>query len=59
MSETMMVVLLQINRFSTSAIFINVSHFFSFQSLSFFTLLFHQVLGSTIEDTAGGSAADQ
>jgi uncharacterized membrane protein YeiH len=55
----MMVVLLQINRFSTSAIFINVSHFFSFQSLSFFTLLFHQVLGSTIEDTAGGSAADQ
>jgi hypothetical protein len=39
--------------------FINVSHFFSFLSLSFFTLLSHQVLGSTIEDTAGGSIADQ
>jgi hypothetical protein len=58
--EIPLVVPLQANRFSTSPIFLFMSVIsLFFLSLSFFTLLFHQVLGSTVGGTAGGSTADQ
>jgi uncharacterized membrane protein YcaP (DUF421 family) len=57
--ETPLVVPLQINKFTTSDIFLFMLVISFFVLLSFFTLLFHQVLGSTIGDTASGSAVDQ
>jgi hypothetical protein len=43
------VVLLQINRFSTSAIFIHVSHFFFFLSLSFLNCFSIRLLEALLE----------
>jgi hypothetical protein len=51
-------ILVLINRFSTSAIFLFVSVISYFFYLShFFTLLLHQVLGSTVGDSATPSSA--
>jgi hypothetical protein len=50
--------LFQINRFSTSSIFVHLSHFSIFYICHFYMLFLHQVIGSTVGGVVGEAVMD-